>query len=119
MAKIIVWHNPRCKKSREGLAMAEKIANEKGLELEIRKYLDNPPTVEELKQVIKMMGIKPIDLVRTKESIWKENYKGKDLSDEEVIQAMAKYPKLVERPIVIYKNKAVLARPAERVLELF
>jgi len=119
MEKIIVWHNPRCKKSREGLAMAEKIANEKGLELEIRKYLDNPPTEEELKQVIKMMGIKPIDLVRTKESIWKENYKGKELSDEEVIQAMVKYPKLIERPIVIYKDKAVLARPAERVLELF
>ena len=119
MEKIIVWHNPRCKKSREGLALIEKIAKEKGLELEVRKYLDNPPSVSELKNLIKMMGIKPIELVRTKESIWKENFKGKDLTDNEIIEAMAKYPKLIERPVVIYRNKAVLARPAEKILELF
>ncbi len=119
MNKIIVWHNPRCKKSREGLAFAEKIAKEKGLEIEIRKYLDNPPSTEELKEVIKLLGIKPIELVRTKEKIWKELFKGKQMSDEEIIKAMAEYPKLIERPIVIYKNKAVIARPAERVLELF
>jgi len=119
MEKIIIWHNPRCKKSREGLAMTEKIAKEKGLEVEIRKYLDNPPTEEELKQVIKLIGIKPIELVRTKEKIWKENYKGKELSDDEIIKAMAQYPKLIERPIVLYKNKAVLGRPAEKILELF
>jgi len=119
MKKIIVWHNPRCRKSREGLAMAEKVAQEKGLEVEIRKYLDNPPTEKELKEVLKMMGMKPIELARTKEAIWKENFKGKELSDDEVIQAMTQYPKLIERPVVIYGNKAVLARPAEKVLELF
>ncbi len=119
MDKIIVWHNPRCRKSREGLAYAQKKAQEKGLEIEIRKYLENPPTKEELKKVIEMMGIKPIELVRTKESIWKENFKNKEMTDEEIIEAMSKYPKLIERPVVIYKNKAVLARPAEKVEELF
>ncbi len=119
MNKVIVWHNPRCRKSREGLAMAEKVAAEKGLEVEIRKYLDNPPSKDELKKVLKMLSMKPIELVRTKEAIWKENFKGKDLTDEQVIEAMSQYPKLIERPIVIYNDKAVLARPAEKVLELF
>ncbi len=119
MDKITVWHNPRCRKSREGLAMAQKVAEEKGLALEIRKYLDQPPTGKELKAVLKMLGMKPIELVRPKEAIWKEHYKGKELSDEDIIKAMVQYPKLIERPVVIYKNKAVLARPAEKVLELF
>jgi len=119
MKKITVWHNPRCRKSREGLAMAEKVAQEKGLEVEIRKYLDNPPSEQELKEVLEMMGMKPVELVRTKEAIWKENFKGKELTDNEIIKAMATYPKLIERPVVIYNGKAVLARPAEKVLELF
>ncbi len=119
MNKIVVWHNPRCRKSREGFAYVQKKAEEKNLEIEIRKYLDIPPTKEELKKVIEMMGIKPIELVRTKESIWKENFKNKEMADEEIIDAMSKYPKLIERPVVIYKNKAVLARPAEKVEDLF
>lgn len=119
MNKITVWHNPRCRKSREGLAMAQKVAEEKGLELEIRKYLDNPPTEKELKEVLKMLKMNAIDLVRTKEAIWKENYKGKDLSEAQIVQAMVNNPKLIERPVVIYNGKAVLARPAEKVLELF
>ncbi len=119
MEKIIVWHNPRCRKSREGLAMVQKIAEEKGLQVEVRKYLDNPPSKEELKKVLNLLGMKPIELVRTKESIWKENFKGKELTDDEIIEAMVQYPKLIERPVVIYKDKAVLARPAEKVLSLF
>ena len=119
MDKISIWHNPRCRKSREGLAMAQKIAEEKGLELNIRKYLDQPPSADELKKVLKMLGMKPIELVRTKEAVWKEHFKGKELTDEQIIEAMMQYPKLIERPVVIYKDKAVLARPAEKVLELF
>jgi len=119
MSKITIWHNPRCRKSREGLAFTQKIADEKGLEVEIIKYLDNPPSEEELTKVLKMMSMKPIELVRTKEAIWKENYKGKDLTDTEIIKAMVSNPKLIERPVVIYNNKAVLARPAEKVAELF
>ncbi len=118
MDKIIVWHNPRCRKSREGLAAAQKVAEEKALELEIRKYLDNPPDEKELKNILKMLKMNAMDLVRSKEAIWKENFKGKDLSEKEVIQAMAKYPKLIERPVVIFGDKAVLARPAEKVYEL-
>ena len=119
MSKITVWHNPRCRKSREGLATVEKVAADKGLEVEIRKYLDNPPGKDELTKVLKMLGMKPMELVRTKEAIWKEHFKGKDLTDEQVIDAMVQYPKLIERPVVIYNGKAVLARPAEKVLELF
>ena len=121
--KIIIWHNPRCRKSREGLKKTEEIAREKNLEVEVRKYLENPPGIDEIKSVLKMMGKKPIEIVRTKEAIWKEKYKedfkaGK-LDDEQIIIAMHENPKLIERPIVIFKNKAVLARPAEKVLELF
>lgn len=119
MDKIIIWHNPRCRKSREGLAMTQKVAEEKNLEVVIRKYLENPPSQDELKKVLKMLGMKPIELVRTKETIWKEQFKGKDLADAQIIEAMAQYPKLIERPVVIYKDKAVLARPAEKVLDLF
>ena len=119
MDKVIIWHNPRCRKSREGLAMTQKVAEENNLEVVIRKYLDNPPSQDELKKVLKMLGMKPIELVRTKEPIWKENFKGKDLTDAQIIEAMVQYPKLIERPVIIYKDKAVLARPAEKVLELF
>jgi len=99
--------------------MTEKVANEKNLSLEIRKYLENPPTKNELKDVIKTLNIRPIDLVRTKELVWKENFKGKQLNDDQIIEAMINFPKLIERPVVIYKNKAILARPSENVLILF
>lgn len=119
MDKITIWHNPRCRKSREGLAMTQKVAEEKNLEVDIRKYLDNTPSQDELKKILKMLDMKPIDLVRTKEAIWKQQFKGKDLTDAQIIEAMVQYPKLIERPVVIYKDKAVLARPAEKVLDLF
>ncbi len=116
--KIIVWHNPRCRKSREGLAAAQALAEKWGTEVEIRKYLDNPPTVDELKKVLNMAGLSPRDILRKQEKIWKENFKGRDLSDDELLEIMTQYPKLIERPIVIYKDKAVLARPAEKVNQL-
>ncbi len=117
--KIIVWHNPRCRKSREGLQLVEKLAAEKGLPVEIRKYLDNPPSAEEIKQVLQMGGLQPQGLLRKQEKIWKEEFKGKVLSDDDLIEAMAKYPKLIERPVVIYGDKAVLGRPAENIRKLF
>ena len=112
---IKIFHNPRCRKSREGLAVLES----QGVEFEIVKYLDNPPTFEELKSIINKIGIKPLELVRTKEDIWKSDYKGKNLSDDEIIKAMVENPKLIERPIVIKDKKAVLGRPAEKIKELF
>ena len=111
---IEIYHNPRCRKSREGLSVLENA----GVEFRIVKYLDTPPTADELAAILKKAGMKPMELVRTKESIWKENFKGKSLTDEEIIQAMAQYPKLIERPIVINGDKAVLGRPAEKILEI-
>ncbi len=108
---ITIYHNPRCSKSREGLAFLEEV-NE---EVSIRKYLNEPLSRDELKVLIKKIGSKPIDLVRTKEAIWKENYVGKSLSDDEVIEAMVNNPKLIERPIVVKGDKAVVARPSEKI----
>ncbi len=104
-----IYHNPRCRKSREGLA----ILKEMNLDFEIVEYLKNPPSVKELSELIKKLNIKPVELVRKNEAIWKENYKGKDLTDDEIIKAMAENPKLIERPIVITEHSAILGRPPE------
>lgn len=108
---ITIYHNPRCTKSRQGLQLLE----ESGKEFEVVKYLDNLPTEKELTDIISLLGIKPIELVRKNETIWKENYKGKELSDQEIIKAMVRNPKLIERPIVINGNKAVIGRPTENI----
>ncbi|WP_372744891.1 arsenate reductase (glutaredoxin) [Lutibacter sp.] len=104
-----IYHNPRCSKSREGLAILEASK----IQFETIKYLENPVTKKELTQIIALLGIKPIDLVRKNEAIWKENYKTKSLSDAEIINAMIENPKLIERPIVINNGKAVIGRPPE------
>jgi arsenate reductase len=104
-----IYHNPRCAKSREGLAILEN----SGKEFEIINYLKNPLSEKELTAIIELLGISPIDLVRKNEKIWKENYKGQDLSDKEIIKAMAANPKLIERPIVINTKKAIVGRPPE------
>ncbi len=111
---IKIYHNPRCRKSREGLAVLQDAK----VKFEIIKYLDTPPSAVELKEILKKIGIKPLELVRTKEAIWKEKFKGKELSDAEIIKAMVKYPKLIERPIVVNAAKAVLGRPAELIRDI-
>ena len=111
---IKIYHNPRCRKSREGLELLEK----SGKEFEIIKYLEDVPSVEELKEIIKFLGITPENLVRKNEAIWKENYKGRTLSEDELVEAMVKHPKLIERPIVINGTKAVVGRPAERIQDI-
>lgn len=111
---IKIYHNPRCSKSRQGLAILE----ESGKAYEIVKYLENEVDVEQLKAIISKLGIKPIDLVRKNEAIWKSNYKGKSLSDKEIIDAMVTNPKLIERPIVVNKNNAVVGRPPEIILNI-
>lgn len=112
--KTTIYHNPRCRKSREGLAILE----ESKLDVEIIKYLDEVPSVEELQSLLKKLNMKAIDLVRTNEKIWKEAYRGKDLSESEILEAMHQHPKLIERPIVLYKDKAVVGRPPERISTL-
>ena len=111
---MIIYHNPRCSKSRQTLA----IIKDEGIEPDIVLYLDNPPSKKELKDIIKKLGIKPQELIRKGEKIYKENYKGKELTDDEWMEAMVKHPKLIERPIVIKGNKAVLGRPPENVKDL-
>ena len=106
-----IYHNPRCGKSREGLEILEK----SGKDFEIVKYLDDVPTKEELTSLIGYLGIAPIDLVRKNEAVWKANYKGKELSDDQIIRAMVEHPKLIERPIVVKGNKAVIGRPPETI----
>lgn len=111
---ITLYHNPRCEKSREGLALVE----ESGKKFEIIKYLDTPLTKEELKNILLKLNYKPIELVRQNEAIWKEQFKGKALSEEEIIDAMVQYPKLIERPIVVVNEKAVVGRPPEKIKSL-
>ncbi|MCF6351307.1 MAG: arsenate reductase (glutaredoxin) [Flavobacteriaceae bacterium] len=111
MTKIKIYHNNRCSKSRQGLSILE----DSKTDFEIINYLVTPPTVKELKNLLKMLGFTPIQLVRKGETIWKENYKGKDLTDSELITAMIKNPKLIERPIVVKENKAVIGRPLENI----
>jgi len=111
---IKIYHNPRCSKSRSGVIFLE----EAGANFEVVKYLDKIPTEEALKEIIKKLGISPIDLVRKNEKIWKENYKNKLLSDNEIIKAMVKNPKLIERPIVINGDKAIVARPTKKIEEI-
>jgi arsenate reductase len=109
-----IYHNPRCSVSRAGLA----ILNEKGISPEIHEYLKDTPTADELRELIRMLGIKPHDLIRQNEDIYKEKFEGKKRSAEKWIQAMVKYPVLIQRPIFIHNGKAVIGRPPERVLEL-
>ena len=108
---IKIYHNNRCSKSRKGVQLLE----ESGKEFEIIKYLENIPTQEELTNIISILNISPIDLVRTNETNWKENFKGKELNDMEIIAAMVEFPKLIERPIVINNDKAVIGRPTELI----
>ncbi len=111
---IKIYHNNRCRKSREGLQTVQ--ASEQPYE--IIDYISNPLNVIELEQIITTLNISPIELVRQSEAIWKSDYKGKQLSDRELIEAMAAHPKLIERPIVIHKNKGVIGRPNERILDI-
>lgn len=106
-----ILHNPRCGKSRNCLAFV----TESKLDFEIINYLANPLTIGEINTLINKMKIKPIELVRQKESIWIQNYKGKTLTDTVVISALAKHPILIERPIVINGKKAIIGRDIDKL----
>lgn len=111
---IKIYHNPRCSKSRQGLA----IVQESGEDFEIVDYMKDPLTKKDLEQIVKKHNIKPIELVRKNETIWKENFKGKTLTDDEIVEALANNPKLIERPIVVMDEKAVIGRPPENIKNL-
>lgn len=111
---MLIYHNPRCSKSRQTLQLIE----EKGVAPEVVLYLENIPTKSDLKSVLKKLNIPAEKLIRKGEKDYKENFKGKDLSEDEWIDVMIKFPKLIERPIVIEGEKAVIGRPPENVLEI-
>ncbi len=111
---IKIYHNPRCSKSRQGYEILEK----SGKEFKVIKYLEDVPTKNEIKEILHLLKIKPEQLLRKNEVAWKENYKGRVLSDDQIIDAMVKHPKLIERPIVINNNKAVIGRPPEKIMSI-
>ena len=108
---ITIYHNPRCSKSRACNLMLEDF----GKEVKIINYTKDLFTESSLKEIIRLLNIKPIELVRKNEPEWKELYKGKELTDADVIKAMVKHPKLIERPIVVNGDKAAIGRPLEAV----
>jgi arsenate reductase len=108
---IQIYHNPRCGKSRSCLALLDQAH----LKYEIIPYLTETPSFKELETLIEKLNIKPIELVRIKEKTWIENFKGKKLTDQQVIQAMINYPILIERPIVIKEGKAIIGRDPDKV----
>ena len=111
---IKIYHNPRCRKSREGL----QILQESGQEFEIIDYLKKGVYFDDLKSIIDLLAITPIDLIRKNEAIWKEHYKGKELSNDEIIFSMIEHLKLIERPIVINKERAIIGRPPENIKQV-
>jgi arsenate reductase len=111
MKKIKIFHNNRCSKSRQALSMVNGLTNE----VEVIDYMNTSVTKNELVQVLKELEMTPSELLRKGESDYKEHVKGKDLSDDQIIDLMLTYPKLIERPIVIKDGKAIIARPPELV----
>ena len=115
MTAITILHNPRCSKSRQTLNLLE----EKGIHPDVIKYLETPPSFEELKVIIEKLGTSPRDLLRKGEEEYKVlDLKNPSLTDEDIIQAMVTHPKLIERPIVIQGSQARIGRPPESVLEI-
>lgn len=113
--KLVIYHNPRCSKSRETLQILE----DNNLNPEIIEYLDEPPTVQELTRIIGMLGIEARELLRTTEQVYKDAELDDDsLSEEEIIEALCEYPALLQRPIVVAGDKAILGRPPTRVLDI-
>ncbi len=110
-----IYHNPRCSKSRQTLQLLQ----ERGIEPEVIKYLETPPSEAELREILRKLGMTPRELMRRKEAEYKAS--GADdpnLSDDELIALMVKHPKLIERPIVVHDGKVALGRPPEQVLEI-
>jgi len=109
-----IYHNPRCSKSRDSF----NLLIEKGLDFETIEYLKTPLTKKELKDLLSKLNIPAKDLIRKGEKIFKDNYKGKEMTENQWIEAMLEFPKLIERPIIVKGNKAVIGRPIEKVIDL-
>jgi arsenate reductase (glutaredoxin) len=114
MAGVMIFHNPRCGKSRAALTLLQ----DRHIEPEIVEYLKTPPTKEELRVLLEKLRMKPEQLVRKGEEVYKQKYAGRTLTDEQWLDALAKDPILIERPIVVKGREAVIGRPPENVLAL-
>jgi arsenate reductase (glutaredoxin) len=114
MSDITIYHNPRCSKSRQTLALLE----EHGAKPQVVEYLKTPPSAAELKAILAALGMKPEQIVRKGEEIYKSEYAGKTLTDAQWIAALARHPVLIERPIVVKGSRAALGRPPENALKL-
>jgi arsenate reductase (glutaredoxin) len=112
---VHIYHNPRCSKSRSALTLLE----EKGVTAEVIEYLKTPLTKTELREILKKLGMKPEEIVRKSEEAYKTHFQGAQLSDEAWLDALIAHPTLIERPIVVAGDKAVIGRPPEQVLALF
>jgi arsenate reductase len=112
--KTIIYHNTRCSKSREGLCILEEL----GSDVEIRDYLLVPPTYEELDGLLKLLKAKPLEIIRQKEPVFVEKFAGKARTRKQWIQAMMKYPILIERPIVVRGDRAIVGRPPSLIKDL-
>ena len=110
-----IYHNPRCRKSREGV----QYLTDRGVEFEIIEYLKDKPSKETIQILLNKLNITALELIRKNEKIWKENYKDKSLSEKELVEVLHKEPKLIERPIIESKNLAVIGRPKENIDSLF
>ncbi|MDA8729837.1 arsenate reductase (glutaredoxin) [Alphaproteobacteria bacterium] len=115
MCDLTIYHNPRCSKSRQTL----EIIRSKGVEPEIVLYLEDVPSADDIADVLRMLDMKPMDIIRKNEAEFKEHFAGADeLTDEQLIDLMRLYPKVIERPIVVNKGKAVIGRPPENVIKI-
>ena len=109
-----IYHNPRCRKSRESIKYLES----KKINFEVIEYIKNNLSSEQIRNILKKLKLKPIELVRKNEAIWKEKYKGKDFTDDQLIKILSNEPKLIERPIIVSEKLAVIGRPAENIDKL-
>jgi len=114
MTEVVIWHNPRCSKSRAALALIEG----RGIAPVVRRYLDDPPSLEELRAVQATLGLSAAEMIRTKETLFRDLGLSQDDPDETLLAAMADHPKLIERPIVFARGRAALGRPPEHVLDI-
>jgi arsenate reductase len=112
--EVLIWHKTTCSKSCEVMSLLK----EHKVKPDIFLYTETPPTEDAIREVLKKLGIKAEQLIRKKESIYKEKFDGKKMTEEKWIKAMVKFPILIERPIVIKGNKAVIGRPTEKILEI-
>lgn len=112
---IKIYHNPRCSKSRQTLALLE----DKGLQPEVIEYLNTPPSEDQLADILNMLDLNPRDLMRKNEAEYKElNLADENLADDDLRQAMIRHPRLIERPIVVANGKAAIGRPPENILDI-